>query len=312
MSRFDEEPDGDPHGECAAEIKRLEAETILHRREAIRLFSHKMDDMAQGITERQVYDLATELRVLLGIDEERVEEIADAGKTFAVSQPVALQPSRLPKLPKLSDELYEFYPAMSAETHAHHVKIYAKDYANAAANIAQPVALPQPLLTDDQIDDIQAEAYRELRKWGFNGSMGGFQWDRASARAIETAVRKAWTVNIARPVAPDHRNEWVITAPNGRAWAGETAFRAAAAARRDTVDPVLAMQRINAMVEEGAAEDLAELRNVAEAVREAAAVRVENGAFFHALSPEARIAKQAAEVVRAMPVDPLIEAVKGK
>ncbi len=26
MSRFDEEPDGDPHGECAAEIARLNAE----------------------------------------------------------------------------------------------------------------------------------------------------------------------------------------------------------------------------------------------------------------------------------------------
>jgi hypothetical protein len=26
MSRFDEEPDGDPHGECAAEIHRLKAE----------------------------------------------------------------------------------------------------------------------------------------------------------------------------------------------------------------------------------------------------------------------------------------------
>lgn len=26
MSRFDEEPDADPHGECAAEIKRLELE----------------------------------------------------------------------------------------------------------------------------------------------------------------------------------------------------------------------------------------------------------------------------------------------
>ena len=25
MSRFDEEPDGDPHGECSAEIHRLEA-----------------------------------------------------------------------------------------------------------------------------------------------------------------------------------------------------------------------------------------------------------------------------------------------
>jgi hypothetical protein len=31
MSRFDEEPDGDPHGECAAEIRRLAAENKVLR-----------------------------------------------------------------------------------------------------------------------------------------------------------------------------------------------------------------------------------------------------------------------------------------
>jgi len=33
--------------------------------EDVRKFSHHMDDMGQGITERQVYDLATELRGIL-------------------------------------------------------------------------------------------------------------------------------------------------------------------------------------------------------------------------------------------------------
>ena len=34
MSRFDEEPDGDPHGECVLEIKRLTAELAAIRKEA--------------------------------------------------------------------------------------------------------------------------------------------------------------------------------------------------------------------------------------------------------------------------------------
>lgn len=43
---------------------------------------------------------------------------------------------------------------------------------------------------------------------------------------------------------------WVITAPDGRQWHGESPLRACAAAQRDTIDPVLAMQRINAVVDE--------------------------------------------------------------
>ena len=37
MSRFDEEPDGDPHGECALEIHRLEARIAELEAEAARL-----------------------------------------------------------------------------------------------------------------------------------------------------------------------------------------------------------------------------------------------------------------------------------
>jgi len=39
------------------------------RLDKVRLFSHRLDDAAQGITEGQVYELATELRVILGMDE---------------------------------------------------------------------------------------------------------------------------------------------------------------------------------------------------------------------------------------------------
>ncbi len=46
MSRFDEEPDGDPHGECAAEIHRLEAlnATLLETIEAMRIQNQILND----------------------------------------------------------------------------------------------------------------------------------------------------------------------------------------------------------------------------------------------------------------------------
>lgn len=44
------------------------------------------------------------------------------------------------------------------------------------------------ILTDEQIDVAQEAAYRALVEKGYNGGMGGYQWDRASARAIEQAV----------------------------------------------------------------------------------------------------------------------------
>jgi hypothetical protein len=43
---------------------------------------------------------------------------------------------------------------------------------------------------------------------------------------------------------------WTITAPDGRQWTGESPVRAAAMAQRDTIDPVLAMQRVQAMLDE--------------------------------------------------------------
>lgn len=44
------------------------------------------------------------------------------------------------------------------------------------------------ILTDEQIDAAQEAAYRALVDKGYNGGMDGYQWDRASARAIEQAV----------------------------------------------------------------------------------------------------------------------------
>lgn len=59
------------------------------------------------------------------------------------------------------------------------------------------------------------------------------------------------------------RTDWTIIAPDGRQWHGESAIRAAAAAQRDTIDPVLAMQRINAALDEWSAEDRAMERDAA-------------------------------------------------
>jgi len=43
MSRFDEEPDGDPHGECAAEIGKLKAERDALREALQGLYDDTMD-----------------------------------------------------------------------------------------------------------------------------------------------------------------------------------------------------------------------------------------------------------------------------
>lgn len=57
-------------------------------------------------------------------------------------------------------------------------------------------------LTDEEIDDIQEAAYRALRARGYNGGMGGETWDRASARAIESAVLASAGVPVVQPQEP--------------------------------------------------------------------------------------------------------------
>jgi hypothetical protein len=56
--------------------------------------------------------------------------------------------------------------------------------------------LPRGPLTDDEIDRILGAAYRKLViDTGYTGGMGGLTWDRAAARAVESAI-------LARPAAP--------------------------------------------------------------------------------------------------------------
>ncbi len=43
-------------------------------------------------------------------------------------------------------------------------------------------------LTDEQIDAVHEQAFRELVATGWNGGMCGEQWDHAAARAIERAI----------------------------------------------------------------------------------------------------------------------------
>jgi len=71
--------------------------------------------------------------------------------------------------------------------------------------------------------------------------------------SLKGALFTAWQAALASRTpspAPEGAAEWTITAPDGRTWKGESPVRACAAAQRDTIDPVLALERINAMVEE--------------------------------------------------------------
>jgi hypothetical protein len=57
------------------------------------------------------------------------------------------------------------------------------------------------MLSDEQIDDVLSAAYTELvATTGYNGGMGGQQWDQAAARAIERAVLES-----SQPVGQDER-----------------------------------------------------------------------------------------------------------
>lgn len=58
------------------------------------------------------------------------------------------------------------------------------------------------VLTDQQIEDAQGRAFQELSAKGYNGGMGGRQWDRASARAIEAAVLAASSPALVKPKPP--------------------------------------------------------------------------------------------------------------
>lgn len=78
------------------------------------------------------------------------------------------------------------------------------------------------------------------------------------------------TSQASAPAPAPAESKWLIRAPDGREWRGDSPLRACAAAQRDTTDPVLAMQRINAMVaEENAIRD-AELAEAFERGRQQA------------------------------------------
>jgi hypothetical protein len=63
----------------------------------------------------------------------------------------------------------------------------------AAALAGQAPKVPAlRMLTDEEVDNAQEGAYRALVAKGFNGGMGGEQWDRASAAAIQRKCAEVW------------------------------------------------------------------------------------------------------------------------
>jgi hypothetical protein len=110
-------------------------------------------------------------------------------------------------------------------------------------------ALARTPLSEEQIDKI-------IRATEFPaGSLSTLS--EQTMTAITTIIVRA--VERAQGITAEHETEeslagaqsnWTVTGPDGRQWTGESPVRACAAAQRDTIDPVLAMKRINAVVDE--------------------------------------------------------------
>lgn len=55
-----------------------------------------------------------------------------------------------------------------------------------APSPSNPIAASEAVgLTDKEVDAILSQTYQDLRATGWNGTMGGVQWDRAVVRAVE-------------------------------------------------------------------------------------------------------------------------------
>lgn len=135
-------------------------------------------------------------------------------------------------------------------------------YSREPLELSEPDAL-QTAAQPEAAESVEACARRIEGNHILAGSPGplfNMGWSSAlkSAAAI---VRRDLAAN---PPAGERSPEvqsvaWTITAPDGRQWTGESALMAARAAQRDTIDPVVAMERINAMVAEETAIHEAEI-----------------------------------------------------
>jgi len=105
---------------------------------------------------------------------------------------------------------------------------------------------------------------------------------RESGLIRRQMVAAAINAHLSEPEAPPFE-AWTIIAPDGRQWHGESPLRACAAAQRDTIDPIVAMQRIQTMVDEENAIRDAELAAAREEGRQEAMSANLATRTFHAM-----------------------------
>jgi hypothetical protein len=95
------------------------------------------------------------------------------------------------RMPPLGEELYEHYPAMSAQTHEAHVKEYAKSVVSALqAELAKAREALKPFSTDADIYDGQDIDDGE-KSFNDNITVGDLRRAREVYRALQQKEREA-------------------------------------------------------------------------------------------------------------------------
>lgn len=132
----------------------------------------------QGLNDYGWKNFGTLPEVLMGyiVEAERAEAAAHA-EPVKTATAVAVK-SRKPKLPPIGNELYEFYPSMSAQTHADAVKDYARAAVSAALSAqVQDVAGERWIDVNDKLPGEQGQDSEEVSVF-LNGHCGLLDHDK--------------------------------------------------------------------------------------------------------------------------------------
>ena len=97
MSRFDEESDGDPHGECALEIHRLRAHlgnllAVLHGDGGHYLDEHGMDKAVADALTRYYSNVMAADSKITALQEALAKSQCDAGRYLLIRSELSMEP----------------------------------------------------------------------------------------------------------------------------------------------------------------------------------------------------------------------------
>lgn len=136
----------------------MQSEVINRLKSAIEYVeADKSQDYADAETTGERVDL-NDYDVSLSLEDAKALYAAMSAAEQQPAPSVAVK-DRKPKLPPIENELYEFYPSMSAQTHADAIKEYARASVSAALS-----AQVQDVATEDPISHYVSQAVMSERQ----------------------------------------------------------------------------------------------------------------------------------------------------